>query len=131
MVHARPRDVLPDLLDGRVDMALDSLPAYIPHLKAGRLRALAVAYIDVMRAIPSIIVLYLIGFGLPALPTGCAVQSATLRLHLNSLATDRLLEASLQDPELCELCHGVHAPGLHACSLEFLDRLQKLCFGIV
>jgi tripartite-type tricarboxylate transporter receptor subunit TctC len=35
--------ILPDLLDGRVDMALDSLPAYIPHLKAGRLRALAVA----------------------------------------------------------------------------------------
>jgi tripartite-type tricarboxylate transporter receptor subunit TctC len=24
--------ILPDLLDGRVDMALDSLPAYIPHL---------------------------------------------------------------------------------------------------
>ena len=35
--------ILPDLLDGRVDMALDSLPAYIPHLKAGRVRALAVA----------------------------------------------------------------------------------------
>jgi tripartite-type tricarboxylate transporter receptor subunit TctC len=35
--------ILPDLLDGRVDMALDSLPAYIPHLKAGKLRALAVA----------------------------------------------------------------------------------------
>jgi tripartite-type tricarboxylate transporter receptor subunit TctC len=35
--------ILPDLLDGRIDMALDSLPAYIPHLKAGRLRALAVA----------------------------------------------------------------------------------------
>ena len=35
--------ILPDLLDARVDMALDSLPAYIPHLKAGRLRALAVA----------------------------------------------------------------------------------------
>src|SRR3954467_2332965 len=35
--------ILPDLLDGRVDMALDSLPAYIPHLKSGKLRALAVA----------------------------------------------------------------------------------------
>lgn len=35
--------ILPDLLDGRVDMALDSLPAYLPHFKAGRLRALAVA----------------------------------------------------------------------------------------
>ena len=35
--------ILPDLLDGRVDMALDSMPAYLPHLKSGRVRALAVA----------------------------------------------------------------------------------------
>jgi tripartite-type tricarboxylate transporter receptor subunit TctC len=35
--------ILPDLLDGRVDMALDSLPAYLPYIKSGRLRALAVA----------------------------------------------------------------------------------------
>jgi tripartite-type tricarboxylate transporter receptor subunit TctC len=35
--------ILPDLLDGRVDMALDSLPAYLPHIKSGRVRALAVA----------------------------------------------------------------------------------------
>ncbi|MEV0381104.1 amino acid ABC transporter permease [Nonomuraea sp. NPDC050643] len=37
----------------------------IPGDGARPLRALAIAYIDVMRAIPSIIVLYLIGFGLP------------------------------------------------------------------
>lgn len=35
--------LLPDLLDGRLDMALDSLPAYLPHLKSGKVRALAVA----------------------------------------------------------------------------------------
>ena len=35
--------ILPDLLDARIDMALDSLPAYIPHLRSGKLRALAVA----------------------------------------------------------------------------------------
>jgi tripartite-type tricarboxylate transporter receptor subunit TctC len=35
--------ILPDLLAGRVDMALDSLPAYLPHLESGKLRALAVA----------------------------------------------------------------------------------------
>ncbi len=34
--------------------------------KAGRpIRALAITYIDVMRAVPAIIVLYLVGFGLP------------------------------------------------------------------
>jgi tripartite-type tricarboxylate transporter receptor subunit TctC len=35
--------LLPDLLAGRVPMAIDSLPAHLPHLKAGRVRALAVA----------------------------------------------------------------------------------------
>jgi tripartite-type tricarboxylate transporter receptor subunit TctC len=35
--------LLPDLLDGRVSMALDSMPAHLPHIRAGRLRALAVA----------------------------------------------------------------------------------------
>ena len=35
--------ILPDILNARIDMALDSLPAYLPHLKSGKLRALAVA----------------------------------------------------------------------------------------
>jgi tripartite-type tricarboxylate transporter receptor subunit TctC len=35
--------ILPDLLDGRVDLALDSLPAYLTHIKSGKLRVLAVA----------------------------------------------------------------------------------------
>ena len=35
--------LLPDLLDGRVSMTLDSMPAHLPHIKTGKLRALAVA----------------------------------------------------------------------------------------
>src|SRR5262245_13177698 len=35
--------LLPDLLDGRVSLAIDSLPAHLPHIQAGRLRALGVA----------------------------------------------------------------------------------------
>lgn len=35
--------LLPDLLAGRVPMSIDSLPAHLPHLKAGKTRALAVA----------------------------------------------------------------------------------------
>jgi tripartite-type tricarboxylate transporter receptor subunit TctC len=35
--------LLPDLIDGRVTLALDSMPAHLPHIKAGRLRALGVA----------------------------------------------------------------------------------------
>ena len=34
---------LPDLLSGRVPMSIDSLPAHLPHIKAGKIRALAVA----------------------------------------------------------------------------------------
>jgi len=35
--------LLPDLLDARVHLTIDSLPAHLPHIKAGRLRALGVA----------------------------------------------------------------------------------------
>lgn len=35
--------LLPDLIDGRVSMAIDSLPAHLPHIKSGKLRALGVA----------------------------------------------------------------------------------------
>jgi tripartite-type tricarboxylate transporter receptor subunit TctC len=35
--------LLPDLIDGRVSLAIDSLPAHIPHIQAGRLKALGVA----------------------------------------------------------------------------------------
>jgi tripartite-type tricarboxylate transporter receptor subunit TctC len=35
--------ILPDILDGRVDLALDSLPAYIPHIQSGKVRVFAVA----------------------------------------------------------------------------------------
>jgi len=45
---------LPDLLDGRVDMALDSLPAYMPHVKSGRLRVLAVASRERSKVLPEV-----------------------------------------------------------------------------
>lgn len=35
--------LLPDLLAGRVPMAIDSLPAHLPHIKSGKVRVLAVA----------------------------------------------------------------------------------------
>jgi tripartite-type tricarboxylate transporter receptor subunit TctC len=46
--------ILPDLLDGRIDMALDSLPAYMTQLKSGRLRALAVASRERSRVLPEL-----------------------------------------------------------------------------
>ena len=35
--------ILPDILDARVDLALDSVPAYLPHIKSGRVKVFAVA----------------------------------------------------------------------------------------
>lgn len=35
--------LLPDLMAGRVPMAIDSLPAHLPHVRSGKTRALAVA----------------------------------------------------------------------------------------
>ncbi len=34
---------VPDLIDGRISFALDNVPAYLTHIRAGRVRALAVA----------------------------------------------------------------------------------------
>jgi tripartite-type tricarboxylate transporter receptor subunit TctC len=34
---------LPDLIAGRVPMSIDSMPAHLPHIKSGKIRALAVA----------------------------------------------------------------------------------------
>ncbi|HEY5899865.1 MAG TPA: tripartite tricarboxylate transporter substrate binding protein [Burkholderiales bacterium] len=36
-------NIMSDLLDGRVDLALDSLPAWIPHIKSGKVKVFAVA----------------------------------------------------------------------------------------
>ena len=35
--------LLPDLIAGRIPLAIDSIPAHLPHVKTGKLRALAVA----------------------------------------------------------------------------------------
>lgn len=67
--------------------------------RAGKpIRALAIAYIDVMRAIPAIIVLYLIGFGLPLAgipflsdldPTWFAILALTLTYSAYAAETYR------------------------------------------
>ncbi len=46
--------MLPDLIEGRVSMALDSMPAHLPHIKSGRLRALAVASLKRTPQLPDV-----------------------------------------------------------------------------
>jgi tripartite-type tricarboxylate transporter receptor subunit TctC len=46
--------LLPDLLAGRVPMAFDSLPPHLPHIKSGKVRAIAVASATRSNAIPDV-----------------------------------------------------------------------------
>jgi tripartite-type tricarboxylate transporter receptor subunit TctC len=46
--------LLPDLLAGRIPMAFDSLPAYLPHIKSGKVRALAVASASRSNLLPNV-----------------------------------------------------------------------------
>ena len=44
--------LMPDLLGGRVEIAVDNLPAYLPHIREGRLRILAVTSRERWFAVP-------------------------------------------------------------------------------
>ncbi len=46
--------LLPDLLSGRVEAAVDNLPAYLPHIRDGRLRILAVTSAARWFALPDV-----------------------------------------------------------------------------
>jgi tripartite-type tricarboxylate transporter receptor subunit TctC len=46
--------MLPDLIEGRISMALDSMPAHLPHIKSGRMRALAVASLTRSAQLPDV-----------------------------------------------------------------------------
>ncbi|MDJ0388391.1 tripartite tricarboxylate transporter substrate binding protein [Roseomonas sp. E05] len=46
--------VIPDLLAGRLDLAVDNIPPYLPHIQEGRLRALAVTSKERWFALPDV-----------------------------------------------------------------------------
>jgi tripartite-type tricarboxylate transporter receptor subunit TctC len=46
--------LIPDLLAGRIQMTFDNLPAYIPHIREGRLRAIAVTSRERWFAMPEV-----------------------------------------------------------------------------
>lgn len=57
MLHVPFRGTGPamtDLLAGNVTMAIDNMPPYLPQVKAGKLRALAVASLERAKALPDI-----------------------------------------------------------------------------
>ncbi|MFH5925171.1 Bug family tripartite tricarboxylate transporter substrate binding protein [Roseomonas xinghualingensis] len=46
--------VIPDVLGGRVEVAIDNLPGYLPHLQAGRMRCLAVTSANRWFSLPDV-----------------------------------------------------------------------------
>jgi len=46
--------VIPDVLGGRIEVAIDNLPGYLPHLQAGRMRCLAVTSANRWFSLPDV-----------------------------------------------------------------------------
>jgi tripartite-type tricarboxylate transporter receptor subunit TctC len=92
--------ILPDLLDGRVDMALDSLPAYLPHLKSGKLRALAVASRTRSPVVPDLPTMAEAGYPGVASATDYAVFAPAGTPKDIIALLNREVAAALQAPEL-------------------------------
>jgi tripartite-type tricarboxylate transporter receptor subunit TctC len=105
--------ILPDLLDGRVDMALDSLPAYIPHLKAGRLRALAVASRERSSLMPELPTMAEAGVPGVVSATDYALYAPAGTAREIILLLNREINAVLQLPDLREklATQGIEAVG--------------------
>ncbi|WP_235035548.1 tripartite tricarboxylate transporter substrate binding protein [Roseomonas sp. 18066] len=46
--------VIPDLMAGRIELAIDNIPPYLPHIQEGRLRAIAVTSKERWFALPNV-----------------------------------------------------------------------------
>jgi tripartite-type tricarboxylate transporter receptor subunit TctC len=121
--------LLPDLMDGRIDMALDSLPAYIPHLKAGRVRALAVASRERSPVLPELPTMAEAGVPGVVSATDYALYAPAGTPRDIIARLNREVNAVLQLPDLRAklAAQGIEAVGgtpesLHA---ELLDEIVK------
>lgn len=121
--------ILPDLLEGRIDMTLDSLPVYLTHIKSGKLRALAVATPNRSPLIPEIPTLAEIGvpgvvsttdYALFA-PVGSPKEAIT-RMHSEIIAA-----LALPDVRATLAARGIDpAPGNpEALRTELADEISK------
>jgi tripartite-type tricarboxylate transporter receptor subunit TctC len=121
--------ILPDLLDGRVDMALDSLPAYLTHLKSGRVRALAVASPQRSAQLPEVPTMAEVGLPKVLSRTDYAVYApiatpkeavALLNREINAVLKDEDLRAKL-------IGQGIRIePGApEEITAEFNEELEK------
>jgi tripartite-type tricarboxylate transporter receptor subunit TctC len=91
--------MLGDLIGGQVDSAFDNLPASIEHIKAGRLRALAVATATRSEVLPMVPVVadFVPGFEASA-TTGMGAPAGTPLDVINKLNSE--INAGVSDPRM-------------------------------
>jgi tripartite-type tricarboxylate transporter receptor subunit TctC len=121
--------LLPDLMDGRIDMALDSLPAYIPHLKAGRVRALAVASRERSSVLPELPTMAEAGVPGVVSATDYALYAPAGTPREIITLLNREVNAVLQMPDLRAklAAQGIEAVGgtPESLQVELLDEIAK------
>jgi tripartite-type tricarboxylate transporter receptor subunit TctC len=125
--------LLPDLLDGRVSMALDSMPAHLPHIKAGRLRALAVASLQRSAQLPDVPTLSETGLTGFQSNTDYALFGPARTPKDIVVLLNRETNAVLQQPDVRAklAAQGIEVSGstpeaLHAEVLSELDKWTKV-----
>ena len=121
--------LLPDLIDGRIDMALDSLPAYLPQLKAGKVRALAVASRERSRVLPELPTMAEAGVPGVVSATDYAVFAPAATPKEIIARVNREVNAVLELPDLREKlgAQGIEiVPGTpESVRAELLDEIAK------
>ena len=124
MVHVPYRGSAPlvvDLLGGQVQVAFDNMPPSIEHIRAGRLRALAVTTAERSPALPDLptVADFLPGFEASAW-AAIAVPKATPRDIVDKLNTE--IDAGLADPKILARLADFGATAFVASPAE-LDKL--------
>ena len=114
---------LQDLLAGNIQMAIDSIPVYLPHLKAGSVRALAVSTPQRSPVLPDLppIADTLPGFDASAM-NYISARAGTPRPIVERL--NREINAVLQQPEVRERLLTMGATPMGS-TPEELDRVIK------
>ena len=121
--------ILPDILDARVDIALDSLPAYLPHLKSGKLRALAVASRTRSAVVPELPTMAEVGLPGVVSHTDYAIFAPAGTPKEALALLNREVNAVLQLPELRAKLAGqgieVSGSSPEALAAELLEEFEK------
>ena len=125
--------LLPDLLDGRVSLAIDSLPAHLPHIKAGRLRALGVARLTRSPQLPEVPTMT--EAGLPGFESytdyalyapGATPQSIIARLNRETTAVLQLPDLRAKLADLGIEIAGSTPEALHAEVVREIAKWTKI-----